>query len=60
MAIISAFGKNQELEMEGIKHFYQILEKGYNSMPMDFPGTLFNKAMKVQRLASLSDGVDLS
>lgn len=45
----SAFGEKQELEMEGIKHLYHCLEKGYNSMPLDFPGTPFHKAMKVRR-----------
>ncbi|CAI9770856.1 unnamed protein product [Fraxinus pennsylvanica] len=49
VAMMSAFGNNPEPEMEGIKHLYQILEKGYNSMPMDFPGTLFNKAMKARK-----------
>ena len=53
--MISAFGEKQDLEMEGIKHLYQRLEKGYNSMPLDLPGTPFHKAMKVRRyLAPLS------
>ncbi|PON68805.1 Cytochrome P450 [Trema orientale] len=51
VAIISVFGNNKEdLEMEGIKHLYQCLEKGYNSMPLDLPGTPFHKAMKARRL----------
>ena len=53
--MISAFGEKQDLEMEGIKHLYQRLEKGYNSMPLDLPGTPFHKAMKVRSyLAPLS------
>lgn len=44
--MISAFGGQQDLEMEGIKNLYQSLEKGYNSMPLDLPGTPFHKAMK--------------
>lgn len=45
--MISALGNKQDLEMEGIKSLYQCLEKGYNSMPLDLPGTPFRKAMKV-------------
>lgn len=49
VAIISVFGNNKEdLELEGIKHLYQCLEKGYNSMPLDLPATPFHKAMKVK------------
>ncbi|KVI11939.1 hypothetical protein Ccrd_009639 [Cynara cardunculus var. scolymus] len=48
VAMISVFGnKLESAEMEGIKGLYQCLEKGYNSMPLDLPGTPFNKAMKV-------------
>ncbi|KAJ8750471.1 hypothetical protein K2173_015613 [Erythroxylum novogranatense] len=49
VAMISAFGEMKELEMEGIKHLYQCLEKGYNSMPLDLPGTPFHKAMKARK-----------
>lgn len=49
MAILSAFGHKLDLEMEGIKHLYRSLEKGYNSMPINLPGTPFRKAMKVKR-----------
>lgn len=45
--MISAFGDKQGLEMEEIKQLYQCLEKGYNSMPLDLPGTPFRRAMKV-------------
>ncbi|CAL2263967.1 unnamed protein product [Prunus armeniaca] len=48
--MISAFGNNRDFEMEGIKHLYQCLEKGYNSMPLDLPGTPFHKAMKARKL----------
>ncbi|PQM38993.1 abscisic acid 8-hydroxylase 2 isoform X1 [Prunus yedoensis var. nudiflora] len=50
VAMISAFGNNRDFEMEGIKHLYQCLEKGYNSMPLDLPGTPFHKAMKARKL----------
>ncbi|WCJ20494.1 Abscisic acid 8'-hydroxylase 1 [Euphorbia peplus] len=48
VAIISVFGEQQYLEMEGIKNLYTCLEKGYNSMPLDIPGTPFYKAMKAR------------
>ncbi|XP_050140929.1 abscisic acid 8'-hydroxylase 2 [Malus sylvestris] len=50
VAMISAFGNKRDFEMEGIKHLYQCLEKGYNSMPLDLPGTSFHKAMKARKL----------
>ncbi|XVE59285.1 hypothetical protein DITRI_Ditri05aG0033600 [Diplodiscus trichospermus] len=50
VALISAFGHKQDLEMKGIKQLYQCLEKGYNSMPLDLPGTPFHKAMKARKL----------
>ncbi|XP_022155105.1 abscisic acid 8'-hydroxylase 2 [Momordica charantia] len=52
VAMISAFGEQQELEIDRIKHLYQCLEKGYNSMPIDLPGTPFRKAMKARKLLS--------
>lgn len=49
VAMISVFGDKSDLvEMEGIKSLYHRLEMGYNSMPLDLPGTPFNKAMKVR------------
>ncbi|KAL9228715.1 hypothetical protein vseg_004265 [Gypsophila vaccaria] len=50
VAMISVFGDTGESEKEGIKQLYQCLEKGYNSMPLNFPGTPFHKAMKARRL----------
>lgn len=49
VAIISVFGENLDPEIEGIKSLYECLEKGYNSMPVDLPGTPYRKAMKVTR-----------
>lgn len=43
----SVFGTQQYFEMEEIKKLYHLLEKGYNSMPLDLPGTPFHKSMKV-------------
>ncbi|KAK8486071.1 hypothetical protein V6N13_094473 [Hibiscus sabdariffa] len=50
VAMISAFGHKQDSEINGIKQLYHCLEKGYNSMPLDLPGTPFNKAMKARKL----------
>ncbi|XVF68809.1 hypothetical protein PTKIN_Ptkin11bG0030800 [Pterospermum kingtungense] len=50
VAMISVFGHKQDLEIKGIKQLYQCLEKGYNSMPLDLPGTPFHKAMKARKL----------
>ncbi|OAY61198.1 abscisic acid 8'-hydroxylase 2 [Manihot esculenta] len=49
VAMISVFGEKQHSEMEGIKHLYRCLEMGYNSMPLDLPGTPFHKAMKARK-----------
>ncbi|KAG7572940.1 Cytochrome P450 [Arabidopsis suecica] len=50
VAIMSAFGDKEEpTAIEAIKHLYQRLERGYNSMPLDLPGTLFHKSMKARR-----------
>ncbi|CAN6833527.1 unnamed protein product [Brassica oleracea] len=54
VAIMSAFGDKEEpTEIEAIKLLYQRLEMGYNSMPLNLPGTLFRKSMKARR--ELSD-----
>ncbi|GJU24700.1 equilibrative nucleotide transporter 3-like protein [Tanacetum coccineum] len=55
VAMISIFGKKLEVdEMEGLKHLYLCIEKGYNSMPLDLPGTPFKKAMKAHDEARYS------
>ncbi|XP_076946520.1 abscisic acid 8'-hydroxylase 2-like [Bidens hawaiensis] len=51
VAMISVFGNNVEgKEIEGLKHLYHCIEKGYNSMPLNLPGTPFNKALKARKL----------
>lgn len=47
VAMISVFGNKRDFEVEGIKNLYHCIEKGYNSMALDLPGTPFHKAMKV-------------
>ncbi|KAJ8755520.1 hypothetical protein K2173_019318 [Erythroxylum novogranatense] len=49
VALLSIFGKDEILYREDLKSCYYNLEKGYNSMPINLPGTLFNKAMKARK-----------
>ncbi|KAL5580962.1 hypothetical protein UlMin_013404 [Ulmus minor] len=50
VAVLSVLGNKQAYsEMEGIKHLYDSIEKGYNSMPLDLPGTPFRQAMKARK-----------
>ncbi|KAJ9707694.1 hypothetical protein PVL29_002645 [Vitis rotundifolia] len=49
VALLSIFGKDEILYREELKRCYYILEKGYNSMPINIPGTLFNKSMKARK-----------
>ncbi|KAF5477625.1 hypothetical protein F2P56_004245, partial [Juglans regia] len=48
VALLSIFGKDEVLYREDLKRCYYILEKGYNSMPINLPGTPFNKSMKAR------------
>ncbi|KAK6934083.1 Cytochrome P450, partial [Dillenia turbinata] len=49
VALLSIFGKDEILYREDLKRCYYVLEKGYNSMPVDFPGTGFHKSMKARK-----------
>lgn len=49
MALLSIFGKEEISCIDELKQCYYILEKGYNSMPINLPGTLFHKAMKARK-----------
>ncbi|XP_074270481.1 abscisic acid 8'-hydroxylase CYP707A2 [Silene latifolia] len=49
VALLSILGKDEVKYREDLKKCYYILEKGYNSMPINVPGTLFNKSMKARK-----------
>ncbi|XP_057782838.1 abscisic acid 8'-hydroxylase 2 [Salvia miltiorrhiza] len=49
VAMMSALGSEAEPLKEGIRCLYGKLEKGYNSMPLEIPGTPFHKAMKARK-----------
>lgn len=49
VALLSIFGKDEVTRIDELKQCYYTLEKGYNSMPINLPGTLFHKAMKARR-----------
>ncbi|CAA0838835.1 Abscisic acid 8-hydroxylase 1 [Striga hermonthica] len=49
VALLSIFGKDEILYREDLKRCYHEVEKGYNSMAVNLPGTLFHKAMKARK-----------
>ncbi|KAL3818361.1 hypothetical protein ACJIZ3_004266 [Penstemon smallii] len=49
VALLSILGKDEVIYGEDLKRCYNNLEKGYNSMPINLPGTLFYKAMKARK-----------
>ncbi|XP_020576088.1 abscisic acid 8'-hydroxylase 1-like [Phalaenopsis equestris] len=53
VALLSIFGKEGESYIDELKQCYYTLERGYNSMPINLPGTLFHKSMKARRQVGL-------
>eukprot|EP01018_Ginkgo_biloba_P032437 Gb_30377 [translate_table: standard] len=49
VGILSIFGRRQVFDKEHLKQSYYIVERGYNSMPINLPGTRFNQAMKSRK-----------
>ncbi|GMJ05982.1 cytochrome P450, family 707, subfamily A, polypeptide 1 [Hibiscus trionum] len=49
VALVSIFGQDGVVYSENLKRWYYVLEKGYNSMPVDLPGTLFNRSMRARK-----------
>ncbi|CAL0313064.1 unnamed protein product [Lupinus luteus] len=52
VALVSIFGKDEMMHSEDLKQCYYTVEKGYNSMAINLPGTLFHKAMKARKKLS--------
>nr|BAG12741.1 ABA 8-oxidase [Lactuca sativa] len=49
VALLSILGNDEVLNRDDLKRCYYILEKGYNSMPINLPGTPFHKSMKARK-----------
>ncbi|XP_068650759.1 abscisic acid 8'-hydroxylase CYP707A2 [Aristolochia californica] len=49
VGLLAIFGKDEFFDREELKQHYFTLEKAYNSMPINLPGTLFHKAMKARK-----------
>ncbi|XP_068634386.1 abscisic acid 8'-hydroxylase CYP707A2-like [Aristolochia californica] len=49
VGLLAIFGKDEFLDRVELKQHYFTLEKAYNSMPINLPGTLFHKAMKARK-----------
>eukprot|EP00249_Psilotum_nudum_P028104 c3667_g1_i1 orf=368-1753(-) len=48
VSMLVIFGRQNQLNTEELKETYATLEQGYNSMPVNLPGTKFRKSMKAR------------
>ncbi|KAK9123950.1 hypothetical protein Sjap_013552 [Stephania japonica] len=49
VAILTVFGEFSYMDIKTIKQLYHRLDQGYNSMPLDLPGTQFRQSMKARK-----------
>ena len=47
VGVYTVFGPLNPAYKEDLKKYYRVLEEGYNSLPVNLPGTRFNKSIKV-------------
>jgi (+)-abscisic acid 8'-hydroxylase len=56
--VMSIFGEKEMRYIEELKQCYMSLEKGFHSMTVSQPGTLFHEAMKaLKRLGAIVDHI---
>ncbi|XP_042019486.1 abscisic acid 8'-hydroxylase CYP707A2-like isoform X1 [Salvia splendens] len=49
VALLSIFGKDEVSYGDDLKRCFYTLERGYNSLPINVPGTLFHAAMRARK-----------
>nr|AOW71537.1 ABA 8'-hydroxylase CYP707A [Phelipanche ramosa] len=52
VGILAIFGHLEKRQKEQLKENYSIVDKGYNSFPINLPGTAFHKAIMARRRLS--------
>lgn len=61
VGIVTIFGgRLDERRKAELRQNYAIVEKGYNSFPNSFPGTLYYKAIQVRSRSQALDGTSCS
>ncbi|GLJ39579.1 hypothetical protein SUGI_0808700 [Cryptomeria japonica] len=53
VATHSIFNGVNDGSLEDLNKYYRILEKGYNSFPINFPGTRYNRSIKARKKIGL-------